>query len=67
VVVGEEHHDGLGARLDAVASREVQFHEDRVDVFLDGAFGQHQRLGDRFVAHPGCHVGEHLVLTSGQL
>ena len=51
----------LTRRLTSSALGEVELHEDRVDVLLDGALGEHQRLGDRRVALALRDLGEHLA------
>lgn len=44
----------------------VQLGEDRSDVKLDCVFRDPQSLGDRLIAQPLGHHGQHLDLTSGQ-
>src|SRR6478609_10075335 len=62
-VLVEEHERSLHALADVLRAGEAELGEDRVDVLLDGALGQHERLGDRRVALALRHLGEHLALT----
>src|SRR5881275_2555344 len=56
---GQEHERGLHALAHVVRRRETELHEDRVDVLLDRALGEHERVGDRAVALAGGDLGEH--------
>ena len=58
--------DGGDAAADHVLARQAELEEDRADVLLDRALGEHEILGDRGVALAGRHGGEHLALARRQ-
>jgi hypothetical protein len=49
------------------ARRQLELREDPGHVLLDGAFGDHQLLGDRRVGAALGHQPEHLALARRQL
>ena len=53
--------------LTSVRVGQAELEEDRVDVLLDGALGEEQRLGDRGVALALGDLAEHLALARRQL
>src|SRR5829696_1518027 len=67
VGVREEHQRRFDPLADVLRIGEAQLEEDRVDVLLDGALRQEQRLGDRRVALALGDLREHFPLAGRQL
>src|SRR3954471_23767087 len=63
----KEHERRLHALAHILRVGEPELEEDRVDVLLDGALGQEQRLGDRRVALALGDLAEHLALANCEL
>ena len=61
--LGQEQQRRLDAARDVGRPGEVELHEDRVDVLLDRALGEHERLGDRLVALALRDLGQRLALA----
>src|SRR3954454_1585885 len=61
--VREEHERGLHPAAHVARAGEVELHEDGVDVLLDGALREDERLGDRLVALALRDLGERLELA----
>ena len=59
----QEEQSGLDPLTDVLGAGEAELGEDRVDVLLDRALGQHQRLGDGGVALALRDLAEHLELA----
>src|SRR6185295_19160696 len=66
-VAGQIEQRGLDAPVDVAVLGQPELDEDPVDVALDGAFGDLQRLGDRGVAAAFGDQGEDLALAGGEL
>src|SRR3954447_7426616 len=62
-VLGEVDQRRLHAAADVDGVAEAELEEDCVDVLLDGAFGEHQLVGDRLVAVPAGDEREDLQLA----
>src|SRR4051794_39051625 len=67
VLAGQEQQSGLDAPAHIVGVRQVELHEDGVDVLLDCALGQEERFGYRGVALALSNLAEDLVFAAGQL
>ena len=66
VGLGQEEQRRLDALADVLGVGQVELEEDRVDVLLDGALGEDERVGDRGVALALGDLGEDLALASGE-
>src|SRR3954469_24783130 len=63
VAVGQVDEGSLDAPADVGGLGEAEIEEDRVEVLLDGALGQHEIVGDALVAEAARDVGEDLELA----
>ena len=66
-MVVQEHQRRRDAMADVLGAGEPELAEDRVDVLLDGALGEHERLRDRRIALALRNLGEDLALTWREL
>src|SRR3954462_14930651 len=67
LVIGQEQQSCLDAAADVVDLTQVELQEDRVDVLLDGALGEEQRVRDGRVALSLSDLGKDLELALAQL
>src|ERR671936_2489901 len=67
VGLGEEQQRRLHPLGDVLGVGQIELEEDRVDVLLDGALREDERLGDRVVALALGDLGEDLPLAGGEV
>src|SRR5262249_10946740 len=63
---GEEQEDGLHPTMDVDLFAQVELGEEGIDVLLDRAFGEVERLGDPRVVAPLRHLLEHLAFARSE-
>ena len=64
--VSQEEQHRADPAVGLLLGEQVQLREDRVDVLLDGAFGEEQRVGDGGVRLPLGDLGHDLHLPVGE-